>query len=119
MELHSTKLCLKVHFCKYFQYTHQLIYQLFSFYTYNFYNLNILQHRMIYHIHTRIPNKSLSHIPLSINCIHSHLHLSSFHLCCLLLQTLPSNLHLHFQVLCHFMCLVSLVLDIRLNTILF
>ena len=30
----------------------QLIYQLFFFYTYNFYNLNILQYHMIYHIHT-------------------------------------------------------------------
>ena len=31
----------------------QLIYQLMLSYTYNVYNLNILQHRMIYHIHTR------------------------------------------------------------------
>ena len=28
-----------------------LNYQLTSFYKYNFYNLNILQHHMIYHIH--------------------------------------------------------------------
>ena len=60
----------------------------------------------------------LSHIPLSINLLHSHLHLSSFYLC-LLLQTLASNLHLHVQVLCHSICLVSLVLDIRLNTLTF
>ena len=60
----------------------------------------------------------LSHIPLSINSLHSDLHLSSFHLC-LLLQTLASNLHLHLQVLCHSICLVSLVLDIRLNTLTF
>ena len=60
----------------------------------------------------------LSNIPLSINYLHSHLHLSSFHLF-LLLQTLASSLHLQLEVLCHFMCLVSLVLDIRLNTLTF
>ena len=47
----------------------------------------------------------LSHTPLSTNSLHSHLHLSFFHLC-LLWQTLASNLHLHLQVSCHFMCLV-------------
>ena len=62
--------------------------------------------------------KSLSHIPLSINSLHSHLHLYSFHLC-LLLKTLASRLHLHLQVSCHSMCLVSLVLDIRLNSLAF
>ena len=61
---------------------------------------------------------SLSHTPLSINSLHSHLHLSSFQRC-LLIQTLLSNLHLHLHVSCHFMCLVSLVLDIRLNTLTF
>ena len=60
----------------------------------------------------------LSHIPFSINYLHSHPHLSSFHLC-LLLQTLAYNLHLHLQVSCHSMCLVSLVLDIKLNTLTF
>ena len=60
----------------------------------------------------------LSHKPLSINFLHSHLHLPSFQRC-LLLQTLASNLHLHLNVLCHSMCLVSLVLDIRLNTLTF
>ena len=74
MELHSMELYLKFHFHKYFHYTHQLIHQLFFFFTYNFYNLNILQ-------------------------------------LCLLLETPASNLHLHLQVLCRFMCLVSLVLD--------
>ena len=38
---------------------------------------------------------------------------------CLLLQTLASDLHLHLQVSCHSMCLVSLVLDTRLNTLTF
>ena len=61
---------------------------------------------------------SLSHTPLSINSLHSHLHLSSFQRC-LLMQTLLSNLHLHLHVSCHFMCLVSLVLDIRLKTLTF
>ena len=58
----------------------------------------------------------LLHTPLSINILRSRLHLSSFHLC-LLLQALASRLHLHLQVSCHFMGLVSLVLDIRLNTL--
>ena len=33
--------------------------------------------------------------------------------------TLVSNLHLYLQVSCHFMCLVSFVFDIRLNTLTF
>ena len=54
---HSMKLHLKFHykafhFHQYFHYTLQLIYQLSFLYTYNFYNLNILQCRMIYLIHT-------------------------------------------------------------------
>ena len=61
---------------------------------------------------------SLSHIRLSINSLHSHLHLSFFHLC-LLLQILASNLHLHLQALCHSIGSVSLVLDITLNTLTF
>ena len=56
----------------------------------------------------------LSHTPLSINSLHSYLHLSSFQRC-LLIQTLLSNLHLHLHFSCHFVCLVSLVFDIRLN----
>ena len=48
----------------------------------------------------------VSHSSLSRNSsLHSHLHLSSFHLC-LLLQTLASNLHLHLQVSSHSMCFV-------------
>ena len=66
----------------------------------------------------RFQKNPLSHIPLSINSLHSHLHLSSFHLC-LLLQRLASNLHLRLQVLCHSICLVSLVFSIRLNTLTF
>ena len=66
----------------------------------------------------------LSHIPLPINFLHSHHSLTSFMLFyvlfrCLLLQTLESNLQLHLQVSCHSMCLVSLVLDIILNTLTF
>ena len=58
------------------------------------------------------------HVPLSINSLHSHMHLSSFHLC-LFLKILTSKLDLHLHVLCHFMCLVSLVLDNRLNAFTF
>ena len=60
----------------------------------------------------------LSYKPLSINSLHSHRHLSSFQRC-LLLDALASNLHLHLHVSCHFMGLVSLVLEIRLNTLKF
>ena len=109
------------HLHQYFHCILQLIYQLHFFYIYNFYSVNILQHHMIYHIHSLLLGfqiNPLSHIPLSINSLHSHLHLSSFHLC-LLLQTLESNLHLHLQVSCHSICHISLVLDIRLNTLTF
>ena len=60
----------------------------------------------------------LSQVPLSINSLHSHLHLSSFHLC-LLSQTLESSLYLHLQVSCYSMCLVSLVRNISLNALTF
>ena len=72
---------------------------------------------MIYHIHTHSYYDS-KHTLLSINSLHSHQHLSSFQRC-LLSQTFASNLHLHLHVPCHFMCLVSLFLDIRLNTLTF
>ena len=61
---------------------------------------------------------SLSHTPLSMISLLSQRHLSSFQRC-LLLQNLASSLHLHLHLLCHFMCLVSLVLDVRLNTLTF
>ena len=60
----------------------------------------------------------LSQVPLSMNCLLSHMHLSSFRLC-LLLQTLASSLHLHLHVSCQSIYLVSLVVDIRLNTLTF
>ena len=41
MELHSMELYIKFHFHKYLHYILQLIYRLFFFCTYNFYNLNI------------------------------------------------------------------------------
>ena len=69
---------------------------------YSFHSLNIHQHPLL-------------HTPLSVNSLHSHLHLSLFQRC-LLLQTFASNLHLHLHVSCHSMSLVSLVLDIILNT---
>ena len=61
----------------------------------------------------------LSHTPFSIkSSLHAHLHLSSFHVC-LLLQTLSVNLQMHLQVSCKIMCLVSLILDIKVNTLTF
>ena len=61
---------------------------------------------------------SLSHIPSSINSLHSYRHLSLFERC-LLLQTLAFYPHLHQHFPCHFICLVLLVLEIRLNTLIF
>ena len=61
---------------------------------------------------------SLSNTPLSISSLYLHLHLSSFQRF-LLLQTLVTNLHLHLHVSFHSICMVSLVLDIRLNTFTF
>ena len=55
---------------------------------------------------------------LSLNSLHSHLHLFLFQRC-LLLQTIASNLHSHLHVSSDCICLVSLVLDIRLNTLIF
>ena len=60
----------------------------------------------------------LSHTPLSVNSSHSHFHLFLLQRC-LLLQTIESNLHSHLHVSCHCICLVSLVLYIRLNTLIF
>ena len=77
---------------------------------------------MIYHISPSqflgFQINPLSKVPLSINSLHSLMHLSSFHLC-LLLQILASSVQLHLHVLCHLMCLVSSVLDNRLNTFTF
>ena len=73
----------------------------------------------LYFTISRIPNRSfILYTPLSINSLSSHLHLSPFQRG-LLLQTPASYLHLHLHVSCHSMCLVSLVLDIRLNTLTF
>ena len=50
--------------------------------------------------------------------MHSQLHLSSFQYF-LLLWTLAYSLYLHLHVSCYSICLVSLVVDIRLNTLKF
>ena len=69
------------------------------------------------HSHSRLLGlkiNPLSHTPLSINSLHSHIHLSLFHHC-LLLQIIFSDLHMHLHESCHFMCLVSLVNVSELN----
>ena len=73
---------------------------------------------MLSHSHSKILGfqiNYLSHISLSNN---SHLHLFLFQRW-LLLQTIASNLHLHLHFSCYSINLVSLVLDIRLNTFTF
>ena len=105
---------------QYFQCNLQLIYQLIFFYIYSFHSLNTHQRHKIYRIYThfRFQIDPLSHTPLLINSLHSHLHLSSFQRC-LLLETLAGSLHLHLPVSCHSDCFVLLVLGIRLNTLTF
>ena len=97
-----------------FQYILQLIYQLF-FSKFTIFIVQILTNMTWYITYTFIMNP-LSHISLSINYLHSHCHLSLFHLC-LLLQTLSSSVHLLLHVSCHSICLVLLVVNIRLNTL--
>ena len=64
------------------------------------------------------PINPLPHTPLSINSLYSHLDLSLFQRC-LLLQTIASNLRLHLHFSYHSINLVSLVYDIKLNTLTF
>ena len=80
-----------------------------------------LKSQFLSHSHSQLlgfQTNHLLHIPLPINSLHSHLHLFLFQRS-LLLQTIASNLHLHLHFSCHFINLVSLVLDIRLNTLTF
>ena len=78
-----------------------------------------LKSQFLSHSHSQLLGfqiNPLLHIPLSINSLHLHLHLFLFH-CYLLLQTIASNLYLHLRFSCHSINLVSLVFDIRLNTL--
>ena len=97
-----------------FQYILQLISQLI-FSKLTIFIVQILTNITWYITYTFIINP-LSHIPLSINYLHSHCHLSLFHLC-LLLQTLSSSVHICFYMFLATLCLVLLVLNIRLNTL--
>ena len=101
-----------ISFHQYFRY---ILYQLTFFFTYS---PSKYSHSYSHSQLLGFQLNPLSHIPLSISSLNLHLHLSSFNLC-LLLQTLASNVHLYLQVSCHFMYLVSLVLEIRLNTLTF
>ena len=95
--------------------------QLIFFCTHNFQSKFSLTLHTLSHSHSQLLGfqiNPLSHTPLSINSLHSHLHLSLFQRC-LLLQTLAPNVHSHLHVLRHSMCLVSLVLDIWLNNLTF
>ena len=73
-----------------------------------------LKSHFLSHSHSQLLGFQIN--PLSINSLHSHLHLSLFQRC-LLLQILAQNLRSHLHVSCYSMCLVSL--DIRLNTLTF
>ena len=132
----ACKNCIYAYFClqlklfelfsllQQFQYIFQSVYQLIFSYTFF---LQFSQSKYsptshdLSHSHSQLLGfqiNPLSHTPLSISSLNSHPHLSSFQRCSLL-QTLPSSLHLHLHVSCQSMCLLSLVLDIRLNTLTF
>ena len=99
---------------QYFQYIYQLTYQLVFFCIYSFYSLDIHQYRNFIAFTLTIawiPNKSfIAYTFISQFFIFT----SAFFLFhrCLLLQIIPSNLHIHLHVSCHFINLVSLVLFI-------
>ena len=101
---------------QYFQQILQLTCQLIFSWTYSFHNLiNSPTSHNLSHSHSQllgIQINPLSHIPLSINYLHSHLYLSLFQ-SCLPLQTLaPSlNLHLKFCVILCFLFYQFLTLD--------
>ena len=67
--------CFPFHQC--LHYILQLIYQLTFFYIYKFYNLNILQHHMIYHIHNHNYQNYKQILSQSILCIHICIYLYS------------------------------------------
>ena len=70
----------------------------------NFKSNYLPRSRDLSHSHTQLLGCQaypLSHAPLSINSLHSHQHLSSFHLCSLF-QTIASNLHIHLHISSHF-----------------
>ena len=92
--------------------------QLFQSNSKNFQSKYCLMSCSLSHSHSQILGfqmNPLSHIPLSINSLGSHLHLSLFQHC-LLLQTLAPNLHLHLDVSCYF---ISCFIISRLNTLTF
>ena len=86
-----------------FQYILQLISQLI-FSKLTIFIVQILTNITWYITYTFIINP-LSHIPLSINYLHSHCHLSLFHLC-LLLQTLSSSVHICFYMFLATLCVL-------------
>ena len=70
------------HFHQYFHYTLQLVYQLVFSYIYDFHNVNILQHNMIYyiHIHNHLDSKQILYhkfLCQLIICIHICIYLYS------------------------------------------
>ena len=97
------------------------MYQSASSYVYEFYNLNILSNVTWFikftFTFTRLPNKSF--ITSSFFNQFFAFTFTLIFIPTLLLQTLASNLHLHLQVWFHFIRRVSLVLDTRLNTLIF
>ena len=88
---------------------------------YSFHNLSTLQCHMIYHIqsHNYFSSKKILYHTHKHMHTHTYTHRHTLFQRSLSLQTLLSNLHLHLHVPCHSVYLVSLVLDIKLNTLMF
>ena len=120
--LHSFQVILVILFSSIFHYILQLIYQLTFWYIWNFHNLSILQHHMIYHIRNysyKDSKQIFYHIFLYQLILYIHISIYLYSNVVLLLQTLVPNLHLQLQVSCYSTYLASLGLDIRLSTLMF
>ena len=99
---------------RYFHYILQLVYQLNFFYTYSFYNLNL---QFTFTIARILVRSFITHS--FVDQLFAFTSAFIFTPSLFIITTLASSLHLYLQVSCHFMHLVSLVLEIRLNTFTF
>ena len=99
---------LKLHLCL-FSFSAKVILASFTFSLVSVHSSTNLSTNFFLHLQFSQSKYSATSYDLS----HSHSQLLIFQI------NLLSHLHLHLNVLCHSMCLVSLVLDIRLNTLTF
>ena len=98
-----------------------LIYLPTFFYTYNLYNLNTHQHHMIYHIHTcNYQNSKYILYYIHLYQLIFYIHTCIYHNSNVIYYYKYLHLIYIYTYMFHAIsCLVSLVLDIRLNTLTF